>query len=241
MSQIYFFSKMKSKQILFQLNKQFLDTLYPRECKVCDGVLSSNESEICIACEFNLPFLDDAQINEFIKTFWVDTEIKQIEALLSYSKKSMAQKIFKEIKYHKNQALAFKMGQIFGIKLLNEAKVDFDVIIPVPLHLKKLKSRGFNQSAIIAKGLTDILNIELGEKIVSREKNTKSQTKMGRSERWENVDSIFRISNKEAIAGKNVALLDDVITTGATLNSLAESISKCAPNSISYLCLACPV
>ncbi|MEQ8360668.1 MAG: phosphoribosyltransferase family protein [Cytophagales bacterium] len=218
----------------------FLDVIYPRNCSVCHTALHKHEYQLCIKCHLLLPVINrnGPEINEFKSRFWGRVKVEQCYAYLRYDKSISIKKILMEIKYKGNKELAEFLGKCMGECFLENNSGTFDAIIPVPLHPKKEKLRGFNQSEIIAKGFSESIGVNLDTQSVIRVKNTKTQTKMDRKERWENVKTIFSVVDQDQIKDKKIVLLDDVVTTGSTLESLAETVLKAGASEINFVVLA---
>ncbi len=218
----------------------FLDIIYPRTCVVCKQSLHSSEAHICLECELLLPVINKSgqEIQDFESRFWGRVPFGSCLVFLRYDKSESVKSILKEIKYNKNRELAEYLGQKMGAYCESNFLLNFDVVIPIPLHPLKEKIRGFNQSAAIAHGFSESTGIPTDIYSVVRNKNTKTQTKMNREERWENVKSIFMVKDLAAIQNRNILILDDVVTTGSTLESLAESLIEAGAKKISFAVLA---
>lgn len=154
----------------------------------------------------------------------------------------MVHRMIHELKYKDNQAIGERLGFLFGQEMMESKRMrDFDLIMPVPLHPRKEKIRGYNQSLCIARGLKDALRCELSSGNLVRNTFTTTQTRKGRFERWQNVGSIFSIRNPELLQNKNILLIDDVITTGATIEACVHVLKEISVSSISVAALAYPV
>ncbi|MFN0050310.1 MAG: ComF family protein [Cytophagales bacterium] len=219
----------------------FLAQIFPEFCHSCHGEILSAEHLICTSCIATLPKTNHIleQQNELWVKFSNRIRFEYAIAYFKFYKKGKIQPLLHSLKYHNNQELGVLLGNMFGYDLNEKGFANkFDVLIPIPLHHTKLKKRGFNQCDVIAKGIAERLNITVGTDIVKRNQATKSQTKIGKTERWENVADKFEVLKPEAIEGKHIVLLDDVVTTGATFDALAEVILKYNPSKISILALA---
>lgn len=218
----------------------FLDIIYPRNCVVCRSSLSELEEHICFSCRLLLPIIQphSHELEVLKSRFWGKVRLLNVIAHLRYEKKGPVQGILKSIKYHRNQELAILMGELMASAFLSGHAFEADMIIPVPLHPKKEGQRGFNQSERIAQGFSEVSGIPVRMDIACRTVNTRTQTKLNREERWENVKSIFEIRQPDMIPGKKIAILDDVVTTGSTFESLALAIEAYKPRSIQVMALA---
>ena len=171
--------------------------------------------------------------------FWGQMKIKRCAAFLFYSAGSEAGNIICQMKYHGHPEIGTKMGRKMGSELLSSGFFeDIDLLIPLPLGRNRLRQRGFNQSAEIARGISEVTGIPVGERIVSRSQFKESQTHKGRWERNENVKDAFRLENAGVVKGKHLLLIDDVATTGATLIACGSELLKAEGVQVSILTLA---
>ncbi len=196
---------------------------------------------ICTSCRADLPKTNhfDNQQNELWTKFRNRVDFEYAIAYLKFYKKGKVQPLLHSLKYHNNQEIGIHLGNMFGVELKqNGFSGKFDLLIPVPLHRTKLIKRGYNQTDLIAKGIAERVNVTVGNNIVIRTQATKTQTKVSKTERWENVADRFEVTKPEAITGKHVVLLDDIVTTGATFDALADAVLKHKPLKISMLALA---
>jgi ComF family protein len=160
-------------------------------------------------------------------------------SFLNYEKDNSVSRLIREIKYRGDKALGYEMGQYFGRELEKHLLFrDVDLVVPVPLHRRKKRMRGFNQSEYIARGLADILKIPLDSRTLYRKVYNPTQTRKSRQERWENVEGIFAVRNASVFSGRHLLLVDDVITTGATLEACASAILSATEARISIVSLA---
>ncbi|MGE5435684.1 MAG: ComF family protein [Syntrophothermus sp.] len=203
---------------------EFIDFFLPRVCFGCGNNLPINEEIICSTCKENIKKPDVQFLQEeFNRKYYNRKIISGIDALYVFEREKEFQNIIHHLKYRSR----FKIGIYLGEQIA-EAKIDFiinnkiDLIIPVPLHRIKKAERGFNQSDYIVKGLSSKIKIPAEYKAVSRIKNTASQTKMNLSERQINIKNAFKIKNENAVKGKTIILVDDLMTTGSTLSECAK-------------------
>lgn len=219
----------------------FLSLIYPRSCVCCSKLLIKDEEFICNYCFVNLPksnFHKEPD-SELDRVFEGRLPLKKAGSYLVFEKSGKVQKILHSIKYQRNQELAVKIGQWYGELLKeNESIAKSDIIIPVPLHNKKLKERGFNQSEAFAKGLSQSLNIPVSVNNLVRTEYTSTQTRKSKIERWENVKDKFELQNLEEIQNKTILLVDDVITTGATIDACYEALQKANLFNVNVVSLA---
>jgi len=203
------------------------DFFLPRICPSCGNKLQPSEKIVCRKCFSlitiaNKKYIDD----EFFRKFSDGNVISGLTSLMMFEKDSPSQHILHSIKYDGLFSLGRSAGRMLG-KLKKEviSRWEADLIIPVPLHKLKKAERGYNQSYYIAKGLSEELNIPVKNNILKRIKYTESQTKMNISERMENMDSAFSLKRRDNVQGRRVILVDDVVTTGATLISCGHVLA----------------
>lgn len=226
---------------LTQYLNDFLEFIFPELCITCNTRLISQEKYLCMNCWSDIPVTNFhlAEENKVARLFWGRVKIEFATSYFSYKKGSRYQQLIHYIKYKGLKELGFETGRKFGNTLLHSKCLqDVDVIVPVPLHLKKEKKRGFNQSLYIAKGIAESTDKPLIEKNLYRKIFTSTQTKKNRFERWQNVENIFGIRNPEEFAGKHILLVDDVVTTGSTLEACAFPILKIENTKVSIATLA---
>jgi ComF family protein len=204
----------------------FFNLIFPDLCCACNNALLKNENIICTNCIVNLPktnFHLDKE-NPVIKIFWGRIQIEMATSFYSFSKKSKVQNLLHQLKYNGVKEVGSIIGGLFGHELKHsEYFKDIHYIIPVPLHKKKLKKRGYNQSEWIAKGLSETMNIPVNSNFLYRKVDSKTQTNKSRYKRWENVNEIFGIEGDE-INNSTVLLVDDVVTTGSTIEACAQML-----------------
>jgi ComF family protein len=210
-----------------------LHLIFPRTCVVCTQELSANEKGCCSFCVELLPFthfekmVDPSPVDQL---FWGRVQVESTFSLLHYEKDSSVQKILYRIKYGNDHQLAIRMGQLMAQRMKgSEVLKGVDAFLPVPVHHQKRFMRGYNQSEMIAMGIHEATGVPIELGAIKRNTHTKTQTKKGRDSRWDNVAEIFSLTNPEKLEGKYVLLVDDVLTTGATLEACGSRILA-APN-----------
>ncbi len=209
------------------LINDFLSLIYPRHCEACGNNLFKHEKYICNYCKVNLPKSNyhHASDTELTRVFAGRVPFVHALSLYVFEKSGKIQKLLHAIKYQHQKDLAEFLGKQYANDLLkNNTFNGVDVIIPIPLHKNKLKARGFNQSEWFAKGLSENLNIPIDTQTMMRKVETNTQTKKRKYQRWENVEGIFEITNHEALKNKHVLIIDDVITTGATIEAAWQCV-----------------
>jgi ComF family protein len=202
---------------------------YPHVCIGCGSDVIDAESFLCLECINDLPHTNFAMHanNPVEKIFWGRVAITNAMSEFYFSKTSIIQNLIHEFKYKGNREVGHYLGNFMGKSILNSNRFnDINAIIPLPLFEKKEKKRGYNQAEILCNGISEITNSPVIKKNVTRIVHTETQTKKGRIQRWENVEKIFSIAQPKKLEGKHILLVDDVITTGATLESCATEILK---------------
>lgn len=231
----------KTISIAKQYLEGFIELFYPEFCVACDENLVSQEKVLCTSCLYKLPrtHFHKAPGNPIEQAFWGRQTIERATAYFFFKKASKYQKLLHSLKYRNCSEVGIEMGRQFGAELaLEPAFNEIDYIVPVPLHKKKERKRGYNQSEMIAKGMTEFLAAKLETKVLLRKVFTQTQTKKERFERWENVKEVFVCINPEKIEGKHILLVDDVMTTGATLEGCTLVLKEVANVKVSIACLA---
>lgn len=219
----------------------FFSLFFPRCCLVCSGPLAKGEECLCTRCNIELPRTDYHRVKDNLveQLFWGKIPLERATAYFFYRRGSDFRHILYQLKYGDQKEIGEVMGRYMAAELLSSGFFEgIDVIIPVPLHKKKQKQRGYNQSEWIARGVSVITSIPIDISSVVREKNTGTQTRKSVFERWENVDGIFRLYAPERFTGKHVLIIDDVLTTGATTVACASAFETATGVRISILALS---
>lgn len=198
----------------------------PKYCGACSNKLISPKDELCLACENELIFESEPNCSYLNNALRGRVKINTIAYLNDFNKKEAMQKALHSIKYHKRKKLAILLAEQLALKLGPSFFETIDYIIPVPMHQKKMKIRGFNQCDLIAKGITNKTSIPIIRKCLLRKKNNESQTNKNRTERWENVENAFELRNEKFLKNKHLLLVDDVFTTGATIEACVKTIQR---------------
>jgi ComF family protein len=204
------------------LINDFLSLIYPRHCEACANSLFKHENYICNHCKLSLPKSNYHKIfeNELVQTFAGRVPLEKTLCFYMFEKSGKVQKLLHAIKYQDQKELASFIGELYANDLEKEnTHMSFDLILPIPLHKQKLKVRGYNQSEWFAKGLAKGLKLPLDTTSFERVQETSTQTRKKKYERWENVEGIFNIKDRQTLVNKHILLVDDVITTGATIEA----------------------
>jgi ComF family protein len=221
--------------------RAFLDLIFPRTCVACRQPLTIGEEQLCTFCLHDLPKTHSH--NGHYPILEKKTQglipVNGVIAYLKFGKGGKVQRIIHSLKYKGNQDIGKKLGSYFGAEL-NEAQWNkaIDLIVPVPLHPKRQKERGYNQCTAFGEAIAERMNIRFSEEVLKRGKETQTQTRKTRMERFENMQDIFFVENPDILKGKSVAIVDDVITTGATLMSCAEVLLQNGAKEVSFIALA---
>ena len=204
-----------------------LDFIYPPYCSFCQSSLSDGKYLVCDACWDNLPFFPKRHdiLIELEENLNGESYLSGANAVWEFKKN--IQFIIHQLKYEHHTCLANKIGYYMANLLREENCLDcVSLIIPVPLHKKRIRKRGYNQSELIGETISQIVHVPINTTSLQRVKNTISQTKLDRHQRTQNVADAFNVIKKEEIEGKKIVLIDDVITTGSTINACARELKQ---------------
>ena len=201
-----------------------MDFFLPRFCPSCKIKLPTREKFICSSCLNRIKRIDEARLEfEFNKKFLDQKIISGFTSLYLFEKDKELQHLIHSLKYNGKFLTGSFLGEVLGKKIKNELlSWNLNLILPIPLHQLKKAERGYNQSFYISRGLSKEINIPVGSGIIKRRKYTQSQTTMNLLERQKNMEEAFKVKNKKKITGKNILLIDDVITTGATISECGK-------------------
>ncbi len=217
----------------------FVSLMYPNICSACNGVIHNTDSVVCSFCLSNLAKsyeFKDKQ-NKTAQLFWGKVPLEHAFTTFKYVKGNKIQRLIYDLKYDGNT----EVGKVLGVEVgreIAESKLKIDVVIPVPLHPKKKKMRGYNQSLFIAQGVQEILKCDLNDYSLQRIVFTESQTRKNKLERHDNMDEKFAVFNTESLEGKHILVVDDVITTGATMVECCKLIKGIKDTRVSVSALA---
>lgn len=215
--------------------------IFPELCQACGGSLVNGEDIICFNCIYDLPYTNFHQQpdNVVARQLWGRIDFKLAYTLFYFAKGGKVQNMMHQFKYKNMPRIGNKLGEIAGKQLVvTPAFQNIDVILPVPLHPRKLKQRGYNQSAQFADGLADRMRIPVDVESLVRIKHTQTQTRRSRFSRFENMQQVFSVAHPEKLAGKHVLLVDDIITTGSTLEACGLELLKVPGLTLSIAAIA---
>ncbi len=213
---------------------------YPNYCCSCGYLLFTSEQHICTKCLYKLPKTNFHKTpdNVIAQKFWGKVQVEHATAFYNFQKSLRIQKIMHHLKYRNNTDVGVLLGKLAAIELKDTQFNHVDCIVSIPLHKLREKQRGYNQSDYIAIGLAEGLGKEFVKNALIRNTNTSSQTRKNRFERWKNTENIFDASPTANFYGKHILLVDDVITTGSTLESCAIALKKQFDCKVSIFALA---
>nr|WP_294860022.1 phosphoribosyltransferase family protein [uncultured Fluviicola sp.] len=225
--------------------RDLLHVLYPQNCLICKNEFNQSKLAICPICSSELVythFEDYTEVTNLDKLFWGRVKLEGTYALLRFKQQNSTQQILHELKYKNNPEIGKHFGKEMGLKIKGLDRFsDADALIPVPLHPKKEFIRGYNQAEVICKGIAESSGITLRKDLLKRVSFTESQTKKGRSSRWDNMQDRFKLQGTKSTKLKHLVVVDDVATTGSTLETCVRILQKEFPKakiSIAVLAVA---
>ena len=222
----------------------FIALFFPQTCYVCGNSLYKNEAVVCTRCLLHLPETDYHKTpeNPLHQIFWGKIPVVNASAMFFFKKGGSVQQLIHEFKYRGHHEIGTYLGNKYGYKLkAEEGYADIAKVIPIPLHPKKLRKRGFNQAEIFASGMAETMHADLDTHSVKRVISTSTQTKKSRYKRWENVSGIFEITDPAGLVNKHILLVDDVITTGSTMEACLQQLHTIEGIKLSVASIACAV
>lgn len=230
---------MKMPVLAKEFLEDFISLFFPKICIHCRTSLVYQEEHLCTSCRLSLPKTDYHLLkdNPLTQKFVYEPKVKAAAAFLHFNKGGIAQSVIHDLKYRGNKEVGEMIGRWYG-QDLHMADWSVDVILPVPLHQRKQEKRGYNQSEHFAMGLGESLGVAVETGYVRRTRRTKTQTRKTKVERWQNIGSVYAIADPAALAGKRVLVVDDVLTTGATIGELAVLLADCQVASIYIVTMA---
>lgn len=218
-----------------------LRLVYPNNCLLCHECLAVGEEHLCLSCLYKLPKTNYHLLadNAIEKRFWGKVNVHHASSYLYFEKGGSVQKVLHHIKYKDGKELAVYMGKQMGLSLKDSPFYqDVDYIIPVPLHPNRLRRRGYNQSELLVSGIAQAMGKVMDVNTLIRPVENPTQTKKSVYERWENTNGIFQITNTQQFENKHVLLVDDVLTTGSTLEACVQAMLQCNNIRVSIVTLA---
>jgi ComF family protein len=229
------------KHKLLEIGDSLLNLAWPDLCLLCGKSLIKGEKHLCLNCLYELPKTDDFSFHENAAAdrFLGKISFEMATTGYHYYKESKVQTALELLKYKGDKEVGESLGEAAGNRLLSRGFFnDIDLLVPVPLHRQKEKKRGYNQSEWIARGLSKATGIPVDTSHLRRTLHNPTQTTKSIWQRWENVQRLFETNHPEAFAGKHILLIDDVLTSGSTLEACGQAILKSSESRISFFALA---
>ncbi len=223
-----------------ELKESLLHLVFPHICDGCGSDLLNRENSLCMRCVDALPltYFEMHAENPVAKKFYGRLSFKHITAQYYFTKDSLLQQLIHQVKYKRNKELGILLGEMMGDSIKRSGRFDADLMIPLPLFPDKEKKRGYNQSTLLCQGMAACMHIPICEDIITRPMFTETQTKKGRVERWKNMEGKFTLTDPGKITGRHILLVDDVMTTGATLEACGNELLKAGNVQLSIAVLA---
>jgi ComF family protein len=230
-----------ANSIFPELVRDFVSLIFPDYCLACGKSLVKGEKLICTSCILQMPetnyHLDED--NPLRNRISNRIPLRYAMALFKFTKSGRVQSVLHTLKYKNEPELGIMLGNVYGDRLVAAGLSGaFELIIPVPLHKSRKRKRGYNQSAKFAEGLSQKLGIPFSDDLLERKTKTDTQTRKSKLSRWQNVTEVFRVKDDKAIQNKNILLVDDVVTTGATLEACGNFLIEAGCGSLSIACIA---
>lgn len=227
--------------LLMRLLKYLFSIFYPNSCVCCNRLISENKTLICLECRANLPITNFCfeEQNLVEKAFYGRIPLVSATALLFFYKKGVTQNLIHNLKYKNKQEIGTFLGNWLSKNMLESNRFsNVTCVVPVPLHKTKKRKRGYNQLTKFGKAIAKNLNIPFIDNVLVRKEKGNSQTNKVRFERWKNVENLFFVNQTKTLENQHILLIDDVITTGATLEACYTALCKAKNSKISIACMA---
>jgi len=219
-----------------------LSLFYPSLCSGCRMHLPHGQRVLCVDCLYGLPLTDyhSQSVNPLDERFWGRLNVESVTSMCYFSEGGTVQRLIHRLKYQKDVEVGRYLGEFFGQRLRDSNRFGgIDLIVPVPLHWTRRRQRGYNQSDWFARGLSQGMERPWDSSVLGRGRKTRSQTSKGRMSRFENVEDAFLVRNMEGLKNKWILLVDDVMTTGATLEACGRKILEIPGTRLSFATIAC--
>lgn len=224
--------------------RYFIDMLYTQLCEACGKPLVEGEQLLCSYCRYEIPLTNfwEYTDNPAAQLFWGKADLVQASSFFYFNKNSRYRQLMHKLKYKGRKEIGVYLGKLYGEHLAQSSLyASVDVVVPLPLHPKRLAKRGYNQSEEIAKGIATAMGKPMLTATLQRRVYTETQTNKNRMERWQNVENVFVVTDTELLLGKHILLVDDILTTGATLEACSNAILKAVECRVSVASLALAV
>lgn len=226
---------------LHDLFEDFISLLFPRLCPGCGNHLVRNENIFCLTCLYSIPVnnFHNEPDNPVAKLFWGRCIIEKAASFSEFTKDSRMRSIMHNLKYKGRSEVGHELGRMYGFTLKTSGFTnDIDMIMAVPLHASRQRKRGYNQSQLIASGISEMTGIPARYDVLVRLVKSKTQTRKSRFDRWMNVEGIFKVVKPGEIEGRHILLVDDVITTGSTVEACVNELKKAEGVKVSVVSMA---
>ncbi|MCA0231872.1 MAG: ComF family protein [Bacteroidetes bacterium] len=227
--------------LLLRLWNDLLDLFYPNTCCACTTPLVGNEACLCTSCRLTLPRSHSHTIYtpELTNKFAGKVAVSFVYTFLKFEKGGKVQRLLHQLKYKNRPEVGQVVGRLYGDELrAGDVQKRIDLLVPVPLHPRKKAQRGYNQSDMFAEGLSETLGVPWSAEVLARAQFTSTQTRKTRLERFENVSGIFEVVSPAEVVGKRIAIVDDVVTTGSTLESAVATLLESGAKEVSVITMA---
>jgi len=229
--------------LLTDIKKSLLHLMFPHVCAGCGTDVLDSEQPICLRCLEALPrtHFEQYHSNPVEKIFWGRLPLVAATAQYYFTKGALIQRLMHQFKYKGDKALGFYLGQQIGMSLAqNNRFADIDALVPLPLFAAKERARGYNQASVLCEGIAEVLQKPILRNNIIRMTHTETQTKKNRMERWQNMEGRFEVADAKSMLGKHLLLVDDVVTTGATLEACGRILLEVGDVrlSVATLCVA---
>lgn len=203
------------------------DIVFPECCAGCAAPLMNRENTICLHCKEELPFTNfaDEPENDTEKIFWGRVPLEAASSMIYFMKGGTIQNMLHQLKYNEQKEVGVELGRMAGKDIAASRRFSgIDLIVPIPLHQKKLRKRGYNQCSFLARGMSEVTGTPFTDEALKKVSHNESQTRKSRFQRWLNVKTIFQTTDPRLLKNKHILLIDDVVTTGATLEAAAQKL-----------------
>jgi len=223
------YSSFLMRTILLNIARGIDQLFFPRNCAGCGSDLITKEQLLCLGCINNLPVTNFHMHanNPVEKIFWGRLPVRSAASLFYFTKGSLLQRLLHQFKYRGNKEIGYLMGTMMGKTFVESNRFAFlDGLVALPLHKSRERRRGYNQAAILCEGFSAATGINFYRDVIVRAAYTETQTQKGRLERWQNIEGRFALRNSEKLRHKRILLVDDVVTTGATLEACGQELLR---------------
>lgn len=229
--------------MILQMLQRILNLIFPNLCIMCYGKSPEEGQHFCVECLINMPYTNHFKVkeNHAAQKFWGRFDYQNVASLINFYSYSDVRWMIHRLKYEGRKDIGYTLGLMAGKRMLvSPFFKDIDIIVPIPLHNEKRSKRGYNQAAHFGRGISEVTGVPMRENVIRKHIYTKSQTKMTRMERIRNVFDSFQLVDKNGIQGRHILIVDDVLTTGATIEACVRKLMEADHVKISIMtaCLA---